>query len=294
MVPPSWSTDPSERVSAHTSGLCELEANVGWRPLGSTPIIPAVSPAQRQNIEESNKRGHLSGLMTTSLKNKWALVTGASRGVGRQISLALAAEGCRLILHSRALEHTKELVGALESQTRVHAVAAELSDEDAVQRLIDEALELSGGIDIVYNNAAIMTPWTEAHTTGPHDYRSSFEVNVIALVRICDRLLPGMLQRKWGRIINVTSGIESIRELLPYSMSKAAVDRYVRDCAPSLEGTGVVMSLLDPGWLRTDLGGSQAPNAVETVLPGALVPAKLADDAPSGQFFNAQNYRLDR
>ena len=75
--------------------------------------------------------------------------------------------------------------------------------------------------------------------------------------------------------MNVTSGIENIRELLPYSVSKAAVDRYVRDVSPSLTSTGVVMSLLDPGWLRTDLGGPNAPNAVETCRPGVLVPVLL-------------------
>lgn len=232
--------------------------------------------------------------MASILKDKWALVTGASRGVGRQIAIALATEGARLILHSRALEHTRELSRQLGVRTTVHSLAAELSDESAVEDLIDRALELSSGIDILYNNAAVQTPWTRAHTTPSADYRSSFQINVIALVRICDRILPGMLERRFGRIINVTSGIENIRELLPYSMSKAAVDRYVRDCAPFLEGTGVVMSLLDPGWLRTDLGGADAPNAVETVLPGALVPANLPDDAPSGQFFNAQDYREDR
>jgi NAD(P)-dependent dehydrogenase (short-subunit alcohol dehydrogenase family) len=93
--------------------------------------------------------------------------------------------------------------------------------------------------------------------------------------------------------VNVTSGIENIRELLPYSMSKAAVDRYVRDVSPSLEGTGVIMSLLDPGWLRTDLGGDKAPNAVETCRPGVLVPVLLEAGAPSGKFYRAQDYRTD-
>jgi NAD(P)-dependent dehydrogenase (short-subunit alcohol dehydrogenase family) len=138
-----------------------------------------------------------------------------------------------------------------------------------------------------------MRPWREAHTTPVEDYRLSFEVNVIALTRLCDRFLPPMLKRGWGRIVNVTSGIENIRELLPYSMSKAAVDRYVRDVTPSLEGTGVILSLLDPGWLRTDLGGDRAPNAVETCLPGALVPVLLEDGAPSGRFYRAQDYRTD-
>lgn len=233
----------------------------------------------------SGSSGRLSG--------KRALVTGASRGVGRQVALALAEEGCSLLLHGRQASHCEGLARELAEQgVDAKVLAAELSDGKAVDALIDRVLEL-GGVDVLYNNAAIMTPWREAHQTPAEDYRASFEVNVIALTRLCDRLLPPMLERRWGRIVNVTSGIENIRELLPYSVSKAAVDRYVRDVSPSLEGTGVIMSLLDPGWLRTDLGGEKAPNSVETCRPGVLVPVLLEDDAPSGKFYRAQDYRTD-
>ncbi|HWO15062.1 MAG TPA: SDR family oxidoreductase [Polyangiaceae bacterium] len=230
----------------------------------------------------------------SKLSGKWALITGASRGVGRQIALALAEQGCRLVLHGREASHCEGLARQLVKQgAEVKVLAAELSNGKAVDELIDRVLADLGGVDILYNNAAIMTPWREAHTTPVDDYRLSFEVNVIALTRLCDRLLPPMLTRRWGRIVNVTSGIENIRELLPYSMSKAAVDRYVRDVSPSLEGTGVIMSLLDPGWLRTDLGGDKAPNAVETCRPGVLVPLLLDDGSPSGKFYRAQDYRSD-
>jgi 3-oxoacyl-[acyl-carrier protein] reductase len=230
----------------------------------------------------------------SNLSGKRALITGASRGVGRQIALALAEHGSRLILHGRQASHCEGLARELREQgLEVEVVAAELSDGKAVDQLIDGVLQKHGGVDILYNNAAIMTPWREAHTTPAEDYRTSFEINVLALTRLCDRLLPPMLAKRWGRIVNVTSGIENIRELLPYSMSKAAVDRYVRDVSPSLEGTGVIMSLLDPGWLRTDLGGDKAPNAVETCRPGVLVPLLLDDAAPSGKFYRAQDYRTD-
>jgi 3-oxoacyl-[acyl-carrier protein] reductase len=231
---------------------------------------------------------------TSPLAGKWALVTGASRGVGRQVALALAEHGCRLILHGRQAGHCEALARELtEGGAEARILAAELSDGKAVDSLIDRVLADLGGVDILYNNAAVMTPWRDAHKTPVSDYRTSFEVNVIALTRLCDRLLPPMLERRWGRIVNVTSGIENIRELLPYSVSKAAVDRYVRDVSPSLEGTGVIMSLLDPGWLRTDLGGEKAPNAVESCRPGVLVPLLLDDSAPSGKFYRAQDYRTD-
>jgi NAD(P)-dependent dehydrogenase (short-subunit alcohol dehydrogenase family) len=230
----------------------------------------------------------------SKLSGKWALVTGASRGVGKQVALGLAEQGCRLLLHARQLSNLEPLLKELRSRgVEARGLAAELSNAAQVDALIDSVLRDPGGVDILYNNAAIMSPWREAHSTPGDDYRQSFEVNVIALSRLCDRLLPPMLKRRWGRIVNVTSGIENIRELLPYSMSKAAVDRYVRDVSPSLEGTGVIMSLLDPGWLRTDLGGDKAPNSVETCLPGALVPVLLEDGAPSGRFYRAQDYRTD-
>jgi 3-oxoacyl-[acyl-carrier protein] reductase len=236
----------------------------------------------------------MSQVKRSSLTDKWALITGASRGVGRQVALALAEHGCRLVLHGRHASHCANLASELtERGLEVKVLAAELSDRKAVDAVIDRVLKDLGGVDILYNNAAIMTPWRDAHTTPMDDYRQSFEVNVIALARLCDRLLPPMLSRRWGRIVNVTSGIENIRELLPYSMSKAAVDRYVRDVSPSLEGTGVIMSLLDPGWLRTDLGGEKAPNSVETCRPGVLVPLLLEDSAPSGKFYRAQDYRTD-
>jgi NAD(P)-dependent dehydrogenase (short-subunit alcohol dehydrogenase family) len=152
--------------------------------------------------------------------------------------------------------------------------------------------ELSTGpnIDIVYNNAAIMTQYCSDWLNVPsEDLRISFEVNVTALMKICHAFIPGMVDRGWGRIINVTSGIADQPELIAYAVSKAAVDKFVLDSVGKLEGTGVLMNLLDPGWLRTDLGGPNAPNSVESVLPGALVPA-LIEDGTSGKLFRAQDY----
>jgi NAD(P)-dependent dehydrogenase (short-subunit alcohol dehydrogenase family) len=98
-----------------------------------------------------------------------------------------------------------------------------------------------------------------------------------------------MLEQRWGRVVNLTSGIADQPQLTAYAVSKAAVDKYVRDFAPSLSGSGVMMNLLDPGWLRTDLGGPNAPGDPASVIPGGLVPA-LLDDGISGRFFRAQDY----
>lgn len=225
------------------------------------------------------------------LQGKWSLVTGASRGVGMHVSEGLARLGSNVVLHSRDLAHTERLAGELAALgVRVVCVAGELSDTTQVDGLLDSALQQAGQIDIVYNNAAIMTPYRENYFDVPaEDFRKSFEVNVISLARICHRLLPPMISRRWGRVVNLTSGIQEQPELSAYSISKAAVDKWARDVAPKLAGTGVQMNLLDPGWLRTDLGGPMAPNDPRTVLPGALVPAVL-DDGVSGRFFRAQDY----
>ena len=107
-------------------------------------------------------------------------------------------------------------------------------------------------------------------------------------MRITHGLLPHMLARKFGRIVQVTSGIRDQPELMAYAASKAALDKFVRDTVIRLQGTGVTMNLLDPGWLRTDLGGPLAPGSVESVMPGALVPA-LVDDDVQAKWFSAQD-----
>ena len=229
---------------------------------------------------------------TTDISGKWALVTGASRGVGRQISLGLARAGCNVVLHSRMLESTTTLAAELhELGVQTHQVAAELSDAAELTSMLESLLQSGPEIDILYNNAAIMTPYRQDWLNIPdEDYQRSFQVNVIALSRICHAFIPGMKTRKWGRIVNVTSGIQDQPELIAYSISKGAVDKFTTDTSGHLAEHGVLMNTLDPGWLRTDLGGPNAPGDVTSVLPGALVP--LFTETAHGQLFRAQDYAV--
>ncbi len=100
-----------------------------------------------------------------------------------------------------------------------------------------------------------------------------------------------MIEKNWGRIVNLTSGIDKTPQLACYGASKHALDKWTDDLAAALAGTNVIASLLDPGWLKTDLGGANADNEPETVLPGALVPVLLPDGSESGRFFRAQELR---
>jgi NAD(P)-dependent dehydrogenase (short-subunit alcohol dehydrogenase family) len=230
--------------------------------------------------------------MSVDLRGKWALVTGASRGIGTRVARGLADLGCNVVLHSREASHTRDLERELAAKgVSVACVAGELSSQVEVDSMLDATLHATGGgVDVLYNNAAIMTRYCEPYgSVTADDFRLSFEVNVIAPIRITYRLLPNMLAKRWGRVVQVTSGITDKPELMAYAASKAALDKFVRDMVPKLRGTGVLMNLLDPGWLRTDLGGAGAPNDVESVLPGALVPA-LVDGEVHGRLFCALDY----
>ena len=228
------------------------------------------------------------------IKGKWALVTGASRGVGQQISIGLARLGVNLVLHSSNLDNqsdTREKLAAYS--VSVHSVAGSLADPGSISSFVAEAEKLSGGIDIVYNNAALMTPWTDLFDTPQQDYQNSFQINLFSMIQICSYFAPKMKAQGFGRIINVTSGIKDTPHLDAYSVSKAAVDKYTRDLGVELAGSGVLANMLDPGWCRTDLGGPDAYNDVSSVLPGALIPAMITKEepeSPKGVLFVAQDY----
>jgi len=225
------------------------------------------------------------------IKDKWALVTGASRGIGKEIARALSTLGCNLVLHSRSVEHTNALAEEIsDNGVRAVSLAADLSDPAQVNKLLFETGNAAPQIDILYNNAAIMMPYHDDVWKIPaEEFRKSFETNVISQIELCNALLPSMIQRRWGRVINLISGINEQPQLAPYAISKAALKKFVHDFVPILEDSGVVMNSLDPGWLKTDMGSQEAPNSVDSVIPGALVPALLSHSI-CGKEFKAQDY----
>ena len=226
------------------------------------------------------------------LNGKWALITGSSRGIGRQIAEALAEQGCNVIVHGRQLDHTTPTLNAVKaSGVKALAVAGELDSESQVQELIAAVRALSVPVDILYNNAAINNQSTPMFEFSPAEWLRTFQVNLFAMVQLCNAFAPAMRERRWGRIINMTSGIAGQPDLAPYSASKAAVDKYTQDLACELKDDNVLVNHVDPGWIRTDLGGPNAWEDVTSVIPGALVPALLPDGGPSGRFYAAQDYK---
>jgi NAD(P)-dependent dehydrogenase (short-subunit alcohol dehydrogenase family) len=227
------------------------------------------------------------------LTGKWALVTGSSRGIGQQIALGLAEHGCNIIVHGRKLKNTLATMQLLEKfSVDTFAVAGELGNELEENAMLDSILERIDCIDILYNNAAIMASWHEDILETPMDEWSAvLEINFFSMVRVCNRLVPLMKNQNWGRVINLSTGMKDTPQLMPYSVSKAAVDKYSLELAYALKDRNVLVNTLDPGWCRTDLGGEYAENEVESVLPGALEPALLSDGSVCGQTFFAQDFK---
>lgn len=223
-----------------------------------------------------------------NMKGRWALITGAARGIGYLTARLMAEQGCNLVLHSRDISHTRQI---LEEVTALgvdaYCVSAELSDPESVQAMLAKIDANGTQIDIVLNNAGMQVAYrTDYYETPVSDYVQSFYINTIAPAMICYHFLPKMIANGFGRIVNTTSGIRLEPEQAGYSASKAALDKITIDLGSKLQGSNVLINLTDPGWCRTDLGGPHAPNAPESAIPGIAVGA-FVDDGKSGRYLNA-------
>ncbi len=225
------------------------------------------------------------------VRGKWALITGAARGIGHLTARFMAAQGCNLILHSRSLAHTEKVLEEVKAQgVSACAVEADLNDLAAVERMLKEIDAMQLPVDIVLNNAGLQIAYhTDYLKTPVEDYEVSFRVNTIAPAMICYHFLPGMMARGSGRILNTTSGIALDVCQAGYSASKAALDKITIDLGSKVQGTDVLINLTDPGWCRTDLGGPQAPNAPESAIPGIVVGV-FVNDGRSGRYLGAQHF----
>ena len=226
-----------------------------------------------------------------NVKGKWALITGAARGIGYLTAQFMAEQGCNLILHSRDLSHTEKILSEVKSKgVSAYAVAADLGDPAAVERMLAQVDGFGVDVDIVLNNAGLQIAYRNDWCATPvSDYEISFCVNTIAPAMICYHFLPKMIARGTGRILNTTSGIALDVCQAGYSASKAALDKITIDMGSRVEGTDVLINLTDPGWCRTDLGGQHAPNAPESTIPGIVVGV-FVNDGKSGRYLGAQDF----
>jgi NAD(P)-dependent dehydrogenase (short-subunit alcohol dehydrogenase family) len=193
--------------------------------------------------------------MDLQLDGRKALVTGSSKGIGEAIAKALAREKAIVVIHGRDRVQTERIAEAIIAQGgRAGVVLGDLTHDDDVERLIDEAEEQVGAIDILVNNAGgsggTKEGWIDAH---PASWASAYDRNVLAAVRVATRLLPKMQQAKWGRVINISS----LAAMMPppsapdYSACKAAMNAMTVSMAKAVAADGVTVNAVSPGTIHS-------------------------------------------
>jgi NAD(P)-dependent dehydrogenase (short-subunit alcohol dehydrogenase family) len=215
------------------------------------------------------------------LAGKVALITGASRGLGRAMSLAFAREGADLVLCARGETELRRVADeARELGASVLMVIADIGVTRDVERLVVLALERYERIDVLVNNASELgpTPLPYLIDYPPHLFNDVVKVNLMGPFRLIWALLGGMLQRDDGVIINVSSdvAIHGYPGWGAYSVSKAALDGLTRTWAAELEGTGVKIFAIDPGDMNTAMHRAALPDDD---------PAELGDPAEVAEVF---------
>jgi short-subunit dehydrogenase len=189
---------------------------------------------------------------------KVAVVTGASAGIGRRLAADLARDGAIVIGVARRQQLLDELATEMRAASPTsEGRACDVSDIDAYERLLQEVEDAHGRVDILVNNAGISDPeHTSAAEAGVELAQQLFATNVFAVIAGTKAVLPGMIARRFGVIVNVSS--DSARAPEPgnavYAASKAAVSAYTDSVAHEVAPLGVHVHVLFPGWVPTDVG----------------------------------------
>jgi NAD(P)-dependent dehydrogenase (short-subunit alcohol dehydrogenase family) len=224
-----------------------------------------------------------------------ALVTGANRGLGLEVCRQLAARGYRVIVTARTLEKAQS--GARQIQGNVHAIAVDVAKPESISVAHAEALERFGRVDVLVNNAAVLLNENMTLMDVPiSDFYETLQTNVLGAITVSQQFVPGMVARRFGRVVNVSSRagqLSTMSDYAPaYSISKAALNAFTRQLAAATNGTGVLVNSVCPGWVRTAMGGNNAPRSVSQGADTIVWAATLPDNGPTGEFFTDRR-RID-
>lgn len=194
--------------------------------------------------------------MTARLAGQIAVVTGAGRGFGRAIAEALAALGASVVVASRNAPELDEVVKEVKARGgRALAQTADVADERQVQELVLAAERWMGPPSILVNNAGVLDPIGPLAETSGASWLRNIAVNVGGTYLVTRAVLPGMLDRDYGRVVNISSGAADRASAgwSAYSTAKAAVDQLTRVLAIEMEATGVTVCAFHPGYMDAEL-----------------------------------------
>lgn len=220
------------------------------------------------------------------LVGKVALVTGGSRGIGFEVCRQLAVEGAHVILSARDYAKANQAAGALfEKGLNVEPFLLDVSNRESIAA---STPDLSRKVDILINSAAVLDR-RNFESLSAEEIGRIVDTNLLGPILLAHGLSRGMANRGWGRIVNVTSGMGSFARGLgsnsiAYRITKAALNAFTLCLATSLQGSGVLVNSVDPGWVRTDMGGAGAPRSAEQGASGIVQAVTLPDRGPTGSF----------
>ena len=220
-----------------------------------------------------------------------ALVTGANRGLGLETCRQLAARGVHVILTSR---QEAEGVAAAEMLGReglsVVARCLDVTQAKDIEAMVDYIHSICGRLDVLVNNAAIyIDEGASLLEISLADLRQTMETNFYGPLRLCRAVAPMMRQQRFGRIVNVSSGYGALSEMgagaPAYSISKAALNALTCILADELRGADLKVNAACPGWVRTEMGGPEAPRTPSEGADTIVWLATLPRRGPTGGFF---------
>jgi len=226
------------------------------------------------------------------LNGQVALVTGASRGIGEAVALELARAGAVVVGTSTSEEGAARVTKALaEAGGKGAGRVLDVRDAAACAALADAVAAEFGPVAILVNNAGAYPEPREARVTDTKTsvWRETVETNLFGAVRMCREVVPLMQRVAYGRVVNMSSGLGQLSKMgegsPAYRVSKAALNALTVTLAAEVKGQGILVNSMSPGWVRTDMGGEEAPRGVDEGADTAVWLALLPSSGPTGQFF---------
>ncbi len=197
--------------------------------------------------------------MDLGLAGRACVVTGASSGIGRATALHLCAEGANVVLVARGEERLHEVRSeadaiGVDAGGRATTLVLDVTDEDAGRKMVERAEEEFGSLDVLVNNAGA-AKWRDLDDVPDEDWRAQYELNVMAPLRAMRAAIPPMVERGWGRVVNVcsTAGKRPSAAMAEYSVAKAAELSLSRLFADRYAKTGVLVNAVAPGPVEAEM-----------------------------------------
>lgn len=230
---------------------------------------------------------------------KTAVITGANRGIGFGLAKALAEQGYQVFMLGR---NPEQITQAARQIPNAIGLVVDVTDTEQVKTVAAHISQQIGHLDVLINNAGVILERAADHSTpnlanaDPDILLATLNINTVGALRMTQAFMPLLEKAPAPRIVNVSSGMAGLSEMgagyPAYRISKTALNALTTFTAADVHNPKLKVNSVCPGWVRTEMGGSEADRSVEEAIPGILWAAQLPEDGPTGGFFR-DGKRLD-